>query len=967
MKKRLLPTLKWIVALVTLFSTASLEAGLGEQNPVCFESSGDALTLVENRQAINLVVDSADWAGVVRAAGDLQTDVARVTDVTPDLVHALPTKAKSVVLMGTLGKSALIDALVRQKKLDVSAIEGQWESWITCTLEKPFPGIDSALVIVGSDKRGSIYGIYDLSQQIGVSPWYWWADVAPEKREALYFSKGTYVQGPPAVKYRGFFINDEAPAISGWANERFGDLNSEFYAHVFELLLRLRANYLWPAMWNNAFNTDDPENPRLADEYGIVMGTSHHEPMMRSQKEWQRYGKGEWNYESNENGLNDFWRKGIHRNRDYENLVTIGMRGDGDMAMSENANIELLEHIVDSQREILVEETGKNIESIPQMWALYKEVQEYYEKGMRVPDDVTLLWCDDNYGNIRRLPTLAEQERSGGAGIYYHVDYVGWPRCYKWLNTSPISKIWEQMQMAWKYKADRVWIVNVGDIKPMEFPIEFFLTYAWDPEKWPYERLQEYTRMWAEREFGEAYAAEIAELISGYTKWNHTVKPEFLSPGTFSIVNYGEADAVDARWVELTEQAESLYRKMPEAKKAAFFQLVLWPVKASGLVNRLYIATAYNELYAYQGRASTGDTIAPVEDLFAADAELTRQYNDCLMDGKWKHMADQTHIGYLIWQQPPLNTMPAVTKTQPKAEGSLGVSVEGMRPAWPEFVWGEAAPALPQMDSVGKQIRWIEVFNRGMKPVGYTVQADVPWIQISSAEGTVEHEAQRISVSVNWERVPQGTHMGMLHVRGANGATADIQVPVKQSGDLAPSKDCYLESENYICMEAPHYSRAVSDGEIEWKTLEDYGRTLGGVKAFPVEAQSRSLSQISPRLEYDFYCVSSGEANIELYLSTTLAFDPAHGLRFAVSVDDGEPQIVDLAFPVGDNQATWGKSVYEAIRKTSVTEDLESGNHTLKLWMVDPGVLFQRIVVSFDDVRKSYFGPPESLYYSSKK
>jgi len=461
---------------------SSLRASLGDVNPIEFAPSENSLILVKDGKAAPIVAEETDWAGVLRTATDLPQDFNRVVSVFPELRYKLPKEAETIILVGTLGKSQLIDSLAKDGKIDVSDIKGQWESWVTTTVKAPFPGIKEAVVIAGSDKRGTIYGIYNLSQQIGVSPWYWWADVTPIKRNEIYFTRGTYLQGPPVVKYRGIFINDEAPAL-GWTKEKFGGVNSKFYAHVFELLLRLRANYMWPAMWCNAFNTDDPECPRLADEYGIVMGTSHHEPMMRSQKEWQRYGKGHWNYETNKDVLKEFWKYGAHRNRNYENMTTIGMRGDGDMAMSETANISLLENIVADQREILVEETGKKIEDIPQMWALYKEVQDYYEKGMRVPDDVTLLWCDDNYGNIRRLPSFEEQKRSGGVGIYYHVDYVGWPRCYKWLNTSSITKIWEQMQMAWKYKADRIWIVNVGDIKPMEFPIEFFISYAWNPEK----------------------------------------------------------------------------------------------------------------------------------------------------------------------------------------------------------------------------------------------------------------------------------------------------------------------------------------------------------------------------------------------------------------------------------------------------------------------------------------------------
>ncbi|MBN2069767.1 MAG: glycosyl hydrolase 115 family protein [Opitutales bacterium] len=950
---------------IFITSPSALLANLGETNPIQFTPSENSLVLVKDLKAAPIIAEDTDWAGVLRAAADLPQDFNRVASIFPELRCNLPQKADAIILVGTIGKSQLIDSLVKDGKIDISKVKGEWESWVTTTVKNPFPGIKEAVVIAGSDKRGTIYGIYNLSQQIGVSPWYWWADVTPVKRSEIYFTRGTYLQGPPAVKYRGFFINDEAPALTGWTQEKFGGINSKFYAHVFELLLRLRANYIWPAMWCNAFNTDDPECPRLADEYGIVMGTSHHEPMMRSQKEWQRYGKGHWNYENNEEVLKEFWRYGIHRNRHYENMTTIGMRGDGDMAMSETANISLLEKIVADQRDILVEETGKKIEDIPQMWALYKEVQEYYEKGMRVPDDVTLLWCDDNYGNIRRLPSSEEQKRSGGAGIYYHVDYVGWPRCYKWLNTSSITKIWEQMQMAWKYKADRIWIVNVGDIKPMEFPIEFFMTYAWSPEKWPYEKLDDYTRLWAEREFGKEHAQEIADIISSYTKLNSSAKPEFISTDTFSLINYDEAKKIADQWDNLISQAEAIYEEISYQKKDAFFQLVLWQVKASGIVNKLYIEAAYNNLYAFQNRAETNSTADRTRELFGEDAALTQQYNEELSNGKWNHFADQTHIGYTTWQQPALNTMPAVSEIHPKTNGDIGVAIEGMKPAWPEVIPGMKSPTLPAIDSLGNQSRWIEVFNRGNKPTSYKAYTEAPWLKLSPASGEIDSTTRRITVTVDWNLAPIGEKTEMINVVGSNGTRVRIKVPVINYGKQTPQNNCFLESEKYVCIDAPHYSRAITDNEIEWKTLEGYGKTLGGVKPFPVEAESRKLSQKSPRLEYDFYSVSSGKANIELYLSTTLAFNPDHGLRLAVSVDDGEPKIIDLKIPAGDGQEAWGKTVYEAVRKASISYDIENpGNHTLKIWMIDPAILIQRVILSFDEIRDSYFGPPESPYHS---
>ena len=381
----------------------------------------------------------------------------------------------------------------------------------------PFPGVATALVIAGSDKRGTIYGIYDLSEQIGVSPWYWWADVVPDRREALYVRPGRYLRGEPSVKYRGIFLNDEKPNLDYWVRKHYGErpvpgatsanFNSAFYARIFEVILRLKGNYLWPAMWNNAFAEDDPDNPRLADEYGVVMGSSHQEPMLRAQKEWDWHLQrehGNWNYAAHPEVLSRFWREGVRARRQFESIYTIGLRGQNDTAMihGEAQNIALLEKIVSDQRRIIAEEVNPDVSAVPQLWCLYKEVQDYYEAGLRVPDDVTLLWAEDNWGNVRRVPTADERARPGGAGIYYHFDYHGGPRSYQWINTNPLPKIWDQMTLAKQYGADRIWIVNVGHFKGYELPMEFFLDLAWDTERWPHDRLRDYTRLWAAREFG---------------------------------------------------------------------------------------------------------------------------------------------------------------------------------------------------------------------------------------------------------------------------------------------------------------------------------------------------------------------------------------------------------------------------------------------------------------------------------
>jgi hypothetical protein len=564
-------------------------------------------------------------------------------------------------------------------------------------------------------------------------------------------------------------------------------------------------------MWNNAFNEDDPLNAKLADEYGIVMGTSHHEPMLRAQQEWKRHGKGPWDYSRNEDVLRAFWEEGVRRNKAYESIITLGMRGDGDMPMSRESNTALLERIVADQRKIIAAEVNPDVTKVPQDWALYKEVQEYYEKGMRVPDDVTLLWCDDNWGNIRRLPTPEERKRGGGAGIYYHFDYVGGPRNYKWIDTNPIPKVWEQMHLAAEYGANRIWIVNVGDLKPMEFPTEFFLSLARDPARWPKEKLGEFTELWAAREFGQAHAAEIAGLVAKTLKYNGRRKPELLEPSTYSVIDDLEADRVVADYDAIVSRAEAIERELPAEARDSFFELVLHPAKANAIVTAMYVAAAKNHLYVAQGRASANDMAARTRRLFQADADLADRFNHTLAHGKWDHMMDQTHIGYTYWQEPPKNTMPPVTELALPATASMGVAIEGSSAAWP----GSAGPAvLPTFDSYNQPRHFIDVFNRGRAPFEFTAAASAPWIVLSATRGSVEKEA-RLWVSVDWDKAPHGVDKGAVTIEGAGAAPIAVEVdvfyPNRPSGSEIKG---FIETSGYVSMEAEHYTRKVDAGPV---------------------------------------------------------------------------------------------------------------------------------------------------------
>ena len=977
--------------LVSVLAAPRDSPALGQERYVEDVPSRGSFPIVQGNAAATIYVDSSDLAGVVRAANDLKADVARVTSHSPAISHVGNISGENVIIVGTLGKSQIIDQLIREKKIDVSEIAGQWESFFIQVVPKPLTGVASGLVICGSDKRGTIYGIYDLSEQMGVSPWYWWADVATEHKNALFVKPGKYVQGPPSVKYRGIFLNDEAPDLSNWIISKFGTVapgtnptvppgvanyNRQFYTNLFELILRLKGNYLWPAMWNNAFNEDDPENPRLADEYGVVMGNSHQEPMLRAQKEWdRRYLKtlGTWNYAKNPDVLENFWREGIRRNKDYESLITIGLRGANDTPMAEGgpeANRALLEKIVDVQRKIIAEEVNPDVAKVPQLWCLYKEVQEFCNAGMRVPDDVTLLWAEDNWGNVRRLPTAEERKRSGGAGVYYHFDYHGGPRSYQWINTSPIPRIWDQMSLAKQYGADRIWIVNVGHFKGYEFPLEYFMDLAWDTDRWTNTNLDEFTQLWAAREFGSKYARDIADIITRYTQYNGRRKPELLAPNTYSLVNYQEAVNVVADFDDISAKAEKIYSQLPEDRQDAFYELVLFPTKASALVNELYLAAGKKALYAKQGRASANDWAAETRALFEADTNLMAYFNQTLAHGKWNHFMDQAHLGYTNWRDPPNNSLRAIELTEvpvPDA-AAMGVAVEGSDAVWPGAP-GEAV--LPGFDAFNRPRRFIDVFNKGKAVFEFTATADNPWIRLSESKGSVEKD-KRLWVSVNWNKAPKGAASGTVKLAGASG---NVTVKVNAFNPTEVTRDSlqgFVEGDGFVSIEAEHYTRKTDAGANSWIRIDDYGRTLSGMRAeAPVDVSGVQPGKDSPCLEYRMYLFDAGTADVDAIVGPTLNFVPDRGLRYAVSFDDEPPQVVTLVpqnYNAQNGNRDWEKSVEDNARFSHTTHPIAGpGYHTLKIWMVDPGVVLEKLVVNLGGVKPSYLGPPESYHTGNQR
>lgn len=944
------------------------------------EATPRTFQIASNGKAAAIYVDTDDWKGVIRAANDLSDDIQKVSGAKPSINEKLQYPAKGSILIGTIGKSKIIDKLIASKKINVSGIKGQWESFIIQT-------VDGNLVVAGSDKRGTIYGIYDISEKICVSPWYWWADAPIKKNNHLFVKDGKYVQHSPKVKYRGIFINDESPSFTGWCTARFGGVNSKMYVHLFELLLRLKANYLWPAMWSNAFNEDDPMSPVLADEYGIVMGTSHHEPMMRAHKEYtsRRQEIGDWNYATNKKNIDKFFIDGLERNKRFDNLITIGMRGDGDKAMGngdDQENMTVLKNVIDGQRKIIHDVYGKDPAEVPQLWAIFTEVQRYYDAGFTVPDDVTLLFCDNNWGYIRRTGPLKEKNRKGGLGLYYHIDMNGGPWNDRWVNTTTIPKLREQLNLAYQTGLDRIWIINVGDLKPKELPIDFIMRFAWNPNSIPADKTMDYLTEWAAHIFGTEHARDIADVVSKYSKYNLIRKPEIQHTTIFSHINYNEADRMMKFWHDVETKAETLQATIRPEANGAFYQLVLYPVKASASLAEMYYAAGKNNLYAKQGRVSANDYANKAQALFELDKKLSDYYNDSISGGKWKNMMSDIHIGYEQWSMPLANKLPQMQEVVPLSEPTMGVATEGSQLAWP----GSTQPAqLPVFDLLNNRSYYIDIFNKGVGSFDFKAKADKPWIILSQTKGKVEKE-NRIMVSVDWSKLKDNTGEGTIDI-SQNGTIVSVKVSAN-AYTLPATKDSYFGGVGEFSIPANKYNANVKGKNAKWVFLPDLGRAEGCMEISPVTAPSATFAT-APRLEYKIYIPKQGPITAFLGILPVQDVNPERGLRIAVSIDGDQPQIIDarqnlvdefkeytaaslsrskvlkpLPIPnrhltlVGYNQPR-RNDIFDNMRWLNV--DLNSqkaGMHTIKIYMIDPEVVLEKIVVNPDDNYPSYFGAP---------
>ncbi|KAH6653806.1 hypothetical protein BKA67DRAFT_517523 [Truncatella angustata] len=937
--------------------------------------------------------DKNDFAGVSIAATNLAEDLGRVSskDRSPMIEcnsSITTSKFKTAIIVGTITGSDAIKALISAEQINVDKIRGKWESWSTCLVDNPVcvDGCDRALVIAGSDKRGAVYGIYTLSEQIGVSPWHWFADIPPKRHEEIYALPIEYSSREPSVKFRGIFINDEAPALTGWVLEKFGKYGKGFHEKVFELLLRLKANFMWPAMWpgypnpGSSFFVDDADNQRLADEYGIVISTSHHEPMQRATNEWfEDNPEGSWSWLDNKDKMTEFFQEGIKRAQGCESYFTMGMRGEYDKAMKTDDPASVVQDVLNTQRRLIKDIHGHE-DAVPQLLALYKEVQEYWDaERLEVPDDVTLLFADDNFSSIRRLPTVDEASRKGGAGIYYHFEYVGTPRSYKWINANSLGKVWHQLQEAHRRNARQIWVFNVGDIKPMEVPLSFAMQLAWDIDSISANSIPTYLDDLAQRSFGDTLAGDVASAWYGYDRLMAIRRHEHIEADNFSLLHYEEADTIVARWDKLLGVVQSVFdMSVPEDYKPAFFELVLHPIKASAIYTSLRVNLARNQLWAEQRRNSANKAARKVLDLFDADFRLSEEYHS-LLDGKWTHIMRQTHYGYKeTWHAPSRDMISGLCFVQGRQDsnplvGQLGVAVEGhagVRPGRCNEESDRTHPSrrdlvpgvtLGRLTPHGPDRRWFEIYTRGSKSLNWKCQAPYEWVRPSQTSGRLVpgQDDQRIYITIEWDKIPAGFDEEILiDIRSTGGNYGPYgddfeQVHISIANH---SNDCtqgYVEADGYISIPATN-SRTLDGYQI----LPHLGRTDAGA----VTADSKTEDMLF--LTYDAYVFGNVvEPVLELHFNMTLDLDPSNPMTYEFEVDGAaeKHRLVTSAERKGELPPGWYHAVQDCVwKRRHALKPMNRGLHEIRLHFKHSNMILENVILDLGGLKPSYLGPPSS-------
>ncbi|KAH6685812.1 hypothetical protein F5X68DRAFT_241042, partial [Plectosphaerella plurivora] len=958
-----------------------------EESLVAFESSAGAIEL---HNAI-IIRDDSDPVGISIAANTLADDFEQITGSKP-LVKAWTgtygngtttnsTSGSPVAIIAGTVDSPLIRRLERAGKIDVDDIRGKWETLRTSVVANPLAGVGDALVIAGSDMRAVVFGLYTLSEQSGQSPLHWWADVPATKHDSIYALNKTFTFGEPTVKFRGLFINDEAPALTGWWAERSNrtdyTFDAEFYERVFDLLLRLRANFIWPAMWasfvpspGRIFFTDDPENIQLANDYGIVVSTSHHEPMQRASNEWTKTpNAGPWNWVTNKDNVVEFMDQGVQRAALNDTYFTLGMRGENDGPIQADDPIAVLEDVFATERELLAKHYG-NETAAKQVWTIYKEVATYYAAGLTPPDDVTLMFTDDNWGNVQRLPNEEERKRSGGIG----------------------PKVYKELFQAAEGGATQIWVMNVGDIKPLELPLNLAMDLAWNSTRFDLDTLPQYLESLAARDFGPDQAEAIS---SAWLKYSHLVGLrhfEVTEPTTYSLANYEEANRVLDAWKTLSEDARVIEAALPENQRAALFHTLTYGAVAGHNYHEIVLGQAKNSQYSFERRNSANDIAHRLIDSFDFDYDLLEDY-DSLSGGKWKGIMStpKFDMNAADWRPSSRDVMANLSFVQLRQDfdygfGNLGIFVEQSRAAYLQGrICASINPSKPTKDGFsprmrvmephGPETRFIDLFHRGdsRKTLTWSIEVPEPWIKLSESTGQVSgsEPEQRVLVSIDWAAVPANFNK-VLQLRVSYGPPDHwdyVHLPIwnKKAPDGFVG---FPDVDGIISIEAPHFQRS-STGDVQFQKMPRLGSRSEsgsvGLRPYTDAHESEKASKAS-WLEYDIFVLGDSPrsgVNATIYVNGALDTHPDKPMTYSLTLKDAESKFVRvLGEPTnpGDNPPEWTAEVASHVWKRTVPlGTLAPGKHTLRWQVNSPEVYLEKIVVATQGrLPDTYLGPPET-------
>jgi len=998
----------------------------------------------DSKVLANLYIDEKDseYDGINVIAQALKSDVARVIgDKVDDEGYAeesengliIVTDASKlggkVIIAGTAGENGndVINQLIEEGKLNINKLDGRRESYQMQVVDAPLDGVDQALVIVGSDKRGTLYGMMHVSEMMGVSPWVWWSDVLPAVQSdvTLPGEDCNVISKEPSIKYRGIFLNDEAPSLSTWTNKRYGGRNQYFYRQVYDLLIRLKANYLWPSMWDDTFSADGKgdtlANAKLADIYGIVMGTSHHEPLYRAGKEWEHYYKNDLPYTSAEawnlynipgnkgyvedvnKEIEEFWTESVIRNKEFLNICTVGMRGENDSTLPSADDppryADLLNYIINTQKGILKAHNDTN----PTQLVIYKEVEDAWYAGELYNKDCMkqtyAMFCDDNWAYMRSLPTLEQQKQIAGSGMYYHFDYVGAPKSYTWVQNTQLSTIWDQMSIAYDYGIEGVWIANVGDLKPMEIDISYFLDLAYDYEHLGFEgqdKLEEYKIQWAKQQFGKKDGSglsdedckEAAYLLDRYLDLTTKRVVEHVLYDTvdtcsdmYSIDNYREALIILEECDDVMNRTEALWAKVPEDVKAAFYQLIYYPAMAVPNVLKIQIYAALNNKYAKLGLTVANKYAKLCQEAIDLDNELFDAYNEKMPGGpeagkKWSGMiscGQNYHIGLQQWDRDSGKLPDLMTVEADATSTEMQVLVEDITDSFKASVTsGEAK--LPTFNKVSDETFNIQLLTKGGK-YDFQVKAD-EWISVSVKSGKVsENKEQVIEVSIDWKKVTEDKEGTIVITSGEQEVKVNIEAKVMDESKLEPST--YVMTHDYATFDVANFSKKV-DGhgvdnqgnlvENKMIVIPDNGKYLTTVRTSSSTITYETAEDLkdAPYVEYKVYVPADGVYNIESQFNPTsnLVYGKEE-LRYGLSIDNGE---IDIINTINEDylggtwkQGTWAADIENHSRrsyKENIT--LSEGIHTIRYYQCDPNLALIRMTIYKGELAVRYGSPAES-------